>query len=169
MQRTKVKFSDSPCQNILRLCNILVQVRFKAKKTNLDIQYSKLGIRDTSRVAEQLKTRSSEIKSYQENPKFVCRNKSLAIVVKKKKKYAKKGIKLFLPCQIFMDFSNLFQILCPGFYFLKICNYKTFEIYIDLSLILQSSQRKFVYQFSKILLFTNLLANKTIFRYFRSF
>ena len=94
MQRTKVKFSDSPCQNILRLCNVLVQVRFKAKKTNLDIQYSKLGMRDTSRVAEQLKTRSSEIKSYQENSKFVCRdslvigvpsrNKSLAIVVKKK-------------------------------------------------------------------------------------
>ena len=46
----------NPGQNILELYNILVQVRFFKSKKKLDIQYSKLGIRVVSRVAEQLKT-----------------------------------------------------------------------------------------------------------------
>ena len=82
---------------------------------------------------------------------------------KKKKKKAKKGIKLFLPCQILLDFSILFQILFPRFYFFKTCNYKTFAIYIDISLILQSCLQNCVYLLSITPLSTNPLANKTIF------
>ena len=46
----------NPGHNILELYSILVQIRFPTSKTKLDIQYSKLGIRVTSRVAKQLKT-----------------------------------------------------------------------------------------------------------------
>ena len=42
--------------NILELYNILVQIRFTISKTEFDIQYSKLGMRVASRVAEQLKS-----------------------------------------------------------------------------------------------------------------
>ena len=56
LQRAKTKFSGNPDHNILELYNILVQVRFNTSKTELDIQYSKLGKRVGSRVAERLKT-----------------------------------------------------------------------------------------------------------------
>ena len=46
----------NPGHNILELYNILVKIRFTSSKTKLDIQYSKLGTRVTSRVAERLKT-----------------------------------------------------------------------------------------------------------------
>ena len=130
-QRTKGKFSDSPCQNILKLDNVLLKV--------LDTQYSKLSIRATSRVAKQLKTRLSEIKKYQENPKFGCRqslviglssrNQSLATVVKKARK---KKYQPFLALSNFTGFLYFVPNFCPGFYFLKICNYKTFVIYTQI-------------------------------------
>ena len=56
LQRSKTKFSGNPDHNILELYNILVQVRFNTSKTELDIQYSKLGKRVGSRVAERFKT-----------------------------------------------------------------------------------------------------------------
>ena len=106
-QRTKGKFSDNPCQNILKLDNVLLKV--------LDIQYSKLSVRATSRVAKQLKTRLSEIKKYQENPKFGCRqslviglssrNQSLATVVKKARK---KKVSTF-PCSAEFYWISLFR------------------------------------------------------------
>ena len=37
VQRTKGKFSHNPCQNILELYNVLLEVRFAISKTNLDI------------------------------------------------------------------------------------------------------------------------------------
>ena len=40
--------------NILELCNVLEQILFPTSKTKLHIYYKKLGIRLTSRVAEQL-------------------------------------------------------------------------------------------------------------------
>ena len=42
--------------NILELYNVLVQIRLTTSKTKRDIEYSKLGIRVASRVAERLKT-----------------------------------------------------------------------------------------------------------------
>ena len=48
--------SYNPGHNVLELYNILVQIRFTTSKRKLDIQYSKLGIRVASRVAERLKT-----------------------------------------------------------------------------------------------------------------
>ena len=68
LQRAKTKFSGNPDHNILELYNILVQVRFNTSKTELDIQYSKLGKRVGSRVAERLKTQ--EIREYQKNLRF---------------------------------------------------------------------------------------------------
>ena len=56
--------------NILELYNVLVKIRLTTSKTKRDIQYSKLGIRVTSRIAEQLG--SQEIRKYQENFKFGC-------------------------------------------------------------------------------------------------
>ena len=44
----------NPGHNILELYNILVQIRFTTSKTKLD-NYSKLGIRVASGVAERLK------------------------------------------------------------------------------------------------------------------
>ena len=40
--------------NILELYNVLVKIRLTTSKTKRDIQYSKLGIRVTSRIAERL-------------------------------------------------------------------------------------------------------------------
>ena len=40
--------------NILELCNVLEQILFPTSKTKLHIYHQKLGIRLTSRVAEQL-------------------------------------------------------------------------------------------------------------------
>ena len=42
--------------NILELYKILVQVQFPKSKTELDIQYSNIGIKVFSKVAEQLQT-----------------------------------------------------------------------------------------------------------------
>ena len=39
--------------NVLELYNVLVQIRFTTSKTKRDIQYSKLGIRVTLRVAAE--------------------------------------------------------------------------------------------------------------------
>ena len=50
------KISYNARHNILELRNILVQIRFTTSKTKVDVQYSKLGIQVTSRVAERLKT-----------------------------------------------------------------------------------------------------------------
>ena len=44
----------NPVDNILKLCNVLVQVLFVTNKMKLDICYSKLGKRDDSRVANDL-------------------------------------------------------------------------------------------------------------------
>ena len=41
--------------NILELYNILAQIRLTTSKTKRGIQYTKLGIRVASQVAEQLK------------------------------------------------------------------------------------------------------------------
>ena len=46
----------NPGHNTLKLYNILVQIRFTTSNMKLDIYYSKLGIRVSSRVAERLKT-----------------------------------------------------------------------------------------------------------------
>ena len=55
----------NPGHNILELYNILVQIRFTTSKRKLDNQYSKLGTRVASRVAERLKTcRKSQRHSY---------------------------------------------------------------------------------------------------------
>ena len=43
--------------NILKLYNALIQTRLTTSKTKRDIQFSKLGIRVASRVAERLKTK----------------------------------------------------------------------------------------------------------------
>ena len=56
VQRAKRKFLDNPGHNILELYSILVQIRFPTSKRKLDIQYSKLGIRVASRIAERLRT-----------------------------------------------------------------------------------------------------------------
>ena len=83
------------------------------------------------------------------------------------KTHVKKGIKLFLPCRILLDFSILFYILCPRFYFLKICNYKTFAICIQIFPRFCRTASKIAFtNCLKILLFTNPLANKTVLRYF---
>ena len=42
--------------NILELYNLLIQTRLTTSKIKCDIQYSKVGIRVASRVAERLKT-----------------------------------------------------------------------------------------------------------------
>ena len=53
----KLKFGIyNPGHNILKRCNVLVQVRFATSQMNLDIQYNKLGIRFVLRVVEELKT-----------------------------------------------------------------------------------------------------------------
>ena len=46
----------NPGHNTLKLYNILVQIRFTTSNMKLDIYYSKLSIRVSSRVAERLKT-----------------------------------------------------------------------------------------------------------------
>ena len=43
-------------QNILEFYNLLVQIRLTTSKTKRNIQYSKLGVRVASGVAERLKT-----------------------------------------------------------------------------------------------------------------
>ena len=57
---TTVRLTYNPGHNILQLYNILLQTRFITSKRKLDVQYSKLGIRVASRVAE----RSQEIRKY---------------------------------------------------------------------------------------------------------
>ena len=54
-----VKYSNSSHSLVYSISiayNILVRVRFTTSKTKLNIQYSKLGLRVASRVAERLKT-----------------------------------------------------------------------------------------------------------------
>ena len=54
--RAKIKFSDNHGHNILKLYNILTQVRITTSKKKFDIKYSKLGGGVSSSVAERLKT-----------------------------------------------------------------------------------------------------------------
>ena len=56
VQRAKRKFPDNHGHNILELHNVLIQTRLTTSETKRDIQYSKLGIRVASQVAEWLKT-----------------------------------------------------------------------------------------------------------------
>ena len=58
----KELFSDNPGKKILEFCIDLVHVRFAASKTHLYMQYIKLDIQVASRVSEQLKTRSQEMR-----------------------------------------------------------------------------------------------------------
>ena len=53
---SKRRFSDNLGHNILELYNVLMRIRLTTSKMKRDIQYSKLGIRVASRVAERLKT-----------------------------------------------------------------------------------------------------------------
>ena len=52
----KVLPTYNPGHNILKLYNILVQIRFTTSKRKLYIQHTKLGTRVASRVAERLRT-----------------------------------------------------------------------------------------------------------------
>ena len=56
--------SNNHGNNILELYNVLVQIIFTTSKTKRDIQYSKLGIRVASRVAEDLE--SQDTRKFQE-------------------------------------------------------------------------------------------------------
>ena len=58
-EESKKKFSDNFAHNILELYNVSVQIWSTTNKTKRDIHYSTLGIRDTSRVVERLKTKLS--------------------------------------------------------------------------------------------------------------
>ena len=49
-------YNNNLAHNILQLDKLLVQLSFVICKTELDILYIKLCIRDVSRVAERLKT-----------------------------------------------------------------------------------------------------------------
>ena len=54
--------------SILEFYSVLVQVRFTASKTKLDIWYNKLGKRVASRVTKRLKT--NDLRKYQNNLKL---------------------------------------------------------------------------------------------------
>ena len=56
VQRAKRKFLDNLGHNILELYDILVQILLTTSKTEIYIQYSKLGIRVASRVPQRPKT-----------------------------------------------------------------------------------------------------------------
>ena len=58
-EESKKTFSDNFAHNILELYNVSVQIWSTTNKTKRDIHYSTLGIRDTSRVVERLKTKLS--------------------------------------------------------------------------------------------------------------
>ena len=55
MNVSKIYHTYNLGHNILKLCNVLVQIRLTTSKTKRDIQYSKLGIRAASRIAKRLK------------------------------------------------------------------------------------------------------------------
>ena len=52
----KTQLTYNHGHNILELFNVLIQTRLTTSKSKCDIEYSKLGIRVASRVAERLKT-----------------------------------------------------------------------------------------------------------------
>ena len=54
MMKVEHLASYNPGHNIFELQNVLLEIQFTTSKTKLDIQYSKLGIRVASRVAEGL-------------------------------------------------------------------------------------------------------------------
>ena len=109
--------------NILKLYNVLVQIRLTTSKMKGDIYYSKLGIYTgcltSCRMTED--SESQDIRKYQEMlrfgwkydpvPSLSSRNATLAIAVKK---HVEVDVRLFFSCPVFLDFSILFQLFCPG-------------------------------------------------------
>ena len=136
MQRAKGKFSDNPGHNILKLYNVVVQVRFATSNTKLDIQYNKLGIRVASRVAERLKTQDlKNLESVRKKFKFGWRQLSAQSLLEKlnfgnsNQKTGKGRYQTFLVLSNFTEFvyfvSNILSgILFQGF------NVKIIEMFI---------------------------------------
>ena len=102
----------NPGDDIFKLCNILVQARFPASKTKLDVQYNKLGMRVSSRNAERLKIQElrrlgniSGVRGVSPRP----RNSSVAIAVKSR-------------YQSFVRLSNFTEFLYLLQFFVQICS-----------------------------------------------
>ena len=101
-----------PGHNILKLDNVLVNVRFPTSKTKPDVQYKKLRIRVALRVAEQLRLGSQKIGKYQKNLRFGWRQPSTQSPFQKFYNSSQKICKsrLFQPCPILLD-----SLLCSKY------------------------------------------------------
>ena len=113
----------NPGHNILKLYNILVKIRFTTSKTKFDAQYSKLGTRVASRVAERLETQ--DLRELGDIRKFLNLSGHIAQCLVSlhelrlyqwQLKITQKQIptKFFFSCPVLLDYSILFQIFCPG-------------------------------------------------------
>ena len=106
--------SYNPGHNISELYNILVRVRFTTSKTKRDIQYSKLIIR----VAERLKTLNlRKLGNIRKISSLGGHTASCLVCLQEIRlcqQQLKNTQKQIFSCPVLLDFSILFQILCPG-------------------------------------------------------
>ena len=110
-------FFYSPAHNILKLYNVLAQVRCATSTTKFVIQYNQLVLRVDSRVAKQLNTQDLNKLGNIRKISNLDEDLSQSLVSPQEIKFwqwqlkiAKVYPKHFQPCPILLDFSILLQI-----------------------------------------------------------
>ena len=112
---SKRRFSDNLGHNILELYNVLMQIRLTTSKMKRDIQYSKLGIRVASRVAERLKTLLEKSQfQVERQPSAQSPSQKLNFGTSSSKNTQQQISNFSCPVQFLLDLFILFQTFCPG-------------------------------------------------------